>query len=153
MTAPPSISATFYLHASPRLGTDVATAEAAMQAEIDKVLKDGVTQDEVKRAIDRMQSAAIYARDDLSTGARVIGSALATGRTVADVEAWPDRIGAVTVAEVNEAARLVFDERQSVTSVLLPAPREEAAVDKASQGPRPTPAAPAARAPGGEGVR
>jgi zinc protease len=142
---------TFYFHVSPRQGTDVAAAEAAMQAEIDKVLKDGVTEDEVKRAIERMQSAAIYARDDLSTGARVIGSALATGRTVADVEAWPDRIGAVTVAEVDAAARLVFDERQSVTSVLLPAPREEAAADKASPAPRPTPAAPPARAPSPEG--
>ena len=61
---------TFYFHVSPRQGTDVAAAEAAMQAEIDKVLKDGVTEDEVKHAIERMQSAAIYARDDLSTGRR-----------------------------------------------------------------------------------
>jgi zinc protease len=121
-----------------------------MQAEIDKIVKDGVTEDEVKRATERMQSAAIYARDDLSTGARVIGSALATGRTVADVEAWPDRIGAVTVAEVNAAARLVFDERQSVTSVLLPAPREEAAAAKSSEGPRPAPGRPPAVAPSGE---
>ena len=137
----------FYFHASPRQGTDVAAAEAAVQAEIAKLLKDGVTADEVKRAIERMQSAAIYARDDLSTGARVIGSALATGRTVADVEAWPDRIAAVTVDQVNAAARAVLDERQSVTSVLLPAVREATSADKASDRTGATPAEPAARTP------
>jgi len=140
----------FYFYVSPRQGTDVAAAEAAMQGEIAKLLKDGVSADEVKRAIERMQSAAIFARDDLSTGARVIGSALATGRTVADVETWPDHIAAVTVDEVNAAARLVLDERQSVTSVLLPAPREAPGAEKASDR-APTPPTDPARGPSRDG--
>ncbi len=32
------------------------------------------------------------------------GTALATGRTIEDVEEWPERIGAVTVEQVNAAA-------------------------------------------------
>jgi zinc protease len=47
------------------------------------------------------------------------GVALATGRTVADVEAWPDRIGAVTADSVIAAARDVLKDTGSVTAILL----------------------------------
>ena len=60
------------------------------------------------------------ARDSLSGPARVVGAALATGSSIDDIEAWPDRIGAVTVADVNAAAKAVFDINYSVTSILLP---------------------------------
>ena len=36
------------------------------------------------------------------------------------LEAWPERIAAVTAAQVNAAARAVLIEAYSVTSVLLP---------------------------------
>ena len=61
-------------------------------------------------------------RDGLRAGPNIIGRALTTGRTVADVESWPERIGKVTVEQVNAAARAVLLERNSVTSVLLPDP-------------------------------
>ena len=56
-----------------------------------------------KRAKKRLQAEAVYARDSLGTGARVLGAALAIGMTVDDVEAWPERIGIVTVDAVNAA--------------------------------------------------
>ena len=43
-----------------------------------------------------------------------------TGRTVEDVETWPERIGAVDVARVNAAARAVIENSRSVTPLLLP---------------------------------
>jgi zinc protease len=43
-----------------------------------------------------------------------------TGSTLEDVEAWPDRIGAVTAADVAAAAKAVFDPNYSVTGILLP---------------------------------
>ena len=70
----------------------------------------------------RCWAAAIYARDGLGAAPRVIGRALTTGRTIADVEAWPERIAAVDAAAVRDAARAVFVERRSVTAVLLPEP-------------------------------
>jgi zinc protease len=62
-----------------------------------------------------------YARDSLHTAARVLGEALTTGQSVADVEAWPERIAAVTPEQVNAAAKAVLDDRASVTGILLPA--------------------------------
>ena len=56
-----------------------------------------------------MIDSAVFARDSLSAGARAFGAALANGRAVEDVEAWPDRIGAVTVEQVNEAARALAE--------------------------------------------
>ena len=94
----------------------------ALDAQIQKLLTEGVTEEEVERAKLRMRAAAVYARDSLSTGARVIGTALTTGQTIADVEAWPQRIGAVTAAQVNAAARAILLPERSVTGLLLPKP-------------------------------
>ena len=110
----------FVYYATPRTGVDMATLEKAVEAEIAHILKDGITADELARAKDRMQAEAIYARDSLSGGARTLGAALAAGIPVAEVEAWPDRIGAVSTDAIAKAARATFDIRRSVTSLLLP---------------------------------
>jgi zinc protease len=110
----------FSVYASPRPGVTLDRIEAAMDAEIAKLLTGGVEEEEVERAKQRLRRAAIFARDSLSTGARIIGMALTTGRTVDDVEAWPDRIGAVTVDQVNAAAKAVLRRQSSITAQLLP---------------------------------
>jgi zinc protease len=114
--------ASFGFAASPKRDVPLASFEAKLEAVVQAALKDGVTADEVERAKSRMITEAIYARDSLSGPARIVGAALASGRTLDDVQAWPDRIGAVTVAQVNEAARLVIHDDQSVTGILLPQP-------------------------------
>lgn len=110
----------FSLSFRPRPGVPLAEAEAAMRVEIERLVAEGVTAEEVERAKRRMIASTVYALDGLSAGASIFGAALATGRTVADVEAWPERIGAVTAEEVNRAARALFDPRNAVTGVLLP---------------------------------
>ncbi|RMD63606.1 MAG: insulinase family protein [Alphaproteobacteria bacterium] len=113
---------TFRFYVSPRPGGDLDAAEAALRAEIVRLLKDGVSDEEVVAARRRLVAQAVYARDSLSTAPNVFGRALTTGSTVADVEAWPERIQAVSAAEVNAAARAVLRDVQSVTGVLRPKP-------------------------------
>ena len=72
------------------------------------------------RAEQRLQAAAIYSRDSLAGLANIAGAALAIGRGLDDVAAWPERIGAVTPAEIAAAARAVLVERNSATGILLP---------------------------------
>jgi len=110
----------FSVHASPKTGVGVAALEAAVEAQLRDIVERGVEPEEVTRATHRLQAAAIYARDSLAGPANIVGAALATGQSVEDVAAWPDRIGAVTPAQIQEAARAVFVERNSVTGVLLP---------------------------------
>lgn len=128
---------TFGVAATPRPGVDVSKLQAAMDKEIARVRDKGITAEEVERAKSRLRASVAYARDSLHTAARVLGEALTTGQSVADVEAWPDRIAAVTVDQVNAAARAVLQDKASVTGVLLPAPGAVAAA-------RPMPVQPAA---------
>ncbi len=105
-------------YASPRPGVTIAQLEAAMATELVKIVDAGVADEDVERAKTRTLAEAVFALDSLSTGARIFGSALASGRTIDDVENWPHRIDAVTTAAVNAAARAVIKDRPSVTSVL-----------------------------------
>jgi zinc protease len=113
----------FAFSLSPQENVDLTKLEAGLDAEIAKLLKDGVTEEEVERAKGRLQSQAIYARDSLETGARAIGAALSLGRTIDDVETWPERIGAVTPQQVMAAAKLVLRPERAVTGTLSPAKR------------------------------
>ena len=110
----------FSVSASALAGGDIAKLETLLRAEIERVTEHGITEAELSRSKRAMLAGAIYARDGLRAAPRVIGRALTTGQTIADVEAWPDRISAVTAAEVLDAARAVFLERRSVTAILLP---------------------------------
>ena len=112
----------FGLYATPKPGVSVADLEAAVDAELRRLVRDGVDPDELRRAEERMRAASLYARDSLSGPANIIGAALAIGQDLEEVEAWPDRIGAVTAAEIDNAARSVLVERNSATGVLLPEP-------------------------------
>lgn len=115
---------TFGFYGSPVPGGDLAPIEAAMGAEIDKLLRDGVTEDEVSRATARLQAEAIYARDSLRAPAQTLGGGLVVGMTVEEIEAWPERIGAVTAAAVNAAAQAVLRSEATVTTRLIPAKKD-----------------------------
>jgi zinc protease len=110
----------FGLYASPRPGVSIETLETALDQEIAKLLNSGVRENDVARTINTLQAEAIYARDSIGGGARVIGAALATGHTIADVEEWPERINAVNRDQVNDAAKAILIEKNSVTGLLLP---------------------------------
>jgi zinc protease len=112
----------FSIHASPRPGVELARIEAAVEAEVAKLLEDGVTEEEVARAKRRLRAATIYSRDSMFAAARIFGVALTTGRTIEDVESWLERVEAVTVDQVNRAARAVLRKDRWVTGELLPPP-------------------------------
>lgn len=120
--------AEFGFYGSPLPGGGLEPIEAAMQAEIEKVLREGVTEDEVRRSIARLQAEAVYARDSLRAPAQVIGMAMTVGMSIEDIEAWPEKIGAVTAEEVNAAARDLLSSDATMTTLLLPK------ADKAKEG-------------------
>lgn len=113
----------FRIGVLPRPGVPLDKLESVIKQDIAKIAKDGLPAEEVERAKLRLVAGAAYARDSLHTGAQTLGQALAVGQSVADVEAWPDRINAVTPELVARAAAKVLDSRGSVTGVLLPDPK------------------------------
>ena len=111
----------FGLYAVPHPDISLAEIGAAMDAEVERLLRDGAAEDEVAAAVDRLQIAAVYSQDSVGGAARIVGRALAIGQTLDDIQAWPARIGAVTAEDVTAAAHLVFRPEQSVTGWLMPA--------------------------------
>ncbi len=113
----------FVVDAEPRDGVSIADVEAAVAAEIRRLLSEGVGEAEVDRVKLRLQASALYSRDSFSGVARIIGASLVEGRSLDEVQAWPDRIGAVTPEEVMAVARQVLKDDAAVTAVLLPEKR------------------------------
>jgi zinc protease len=116
----------FNLYGTPRQAGDLAALEQEIDRQIAAVLKDGVTDQELADAKRRLQISAVKSRDSLRGPVFMVAEALAKGRTLADVQAWPERIASVTVAEVLAVATKVFRLENSVTGTLLPKPAQEA---------------------------
>ncbi len=123
----------FGVYATPVPGGDVKKLEPAIDAVIADLLENGVTEEEVARAKFGLKSGAIYARDNMFSGARIFGRALTVGMTAQEVESWPERVDKITVEQVNDAAAFVFDRQRSVAGYLLPKAPETPKAPKAKE--------------------
>jgi zinc protease len=110
----------FTVYGAPRGDAKLADVEAAVDAEIIRIAKDGVTGEELEKAKARYVRSMIFARDKQDSMANIYGSTLAVGGNVRDIEEWPDRIRKVTADEVKAVAvrYLILD--HSTTGYLLP---------------------------------
>ncbi|MBO0332244.1 insulinase family protein [Sneathiella sp. CAU 1612] len=113
---------TFVLYGSPTPDHSLEDIETAVQATIEDIVKNGVTEKELIRAKKKLLADAIYARDSIRGAANILGSSLASGETIENIVNWPTHISKVTAAEIQNAAEALFDERQSVVGRLLPEP-------------------------------
>ncbi len=111
----------FGIDVSPASGHAIAEIESAVADQMKRVLDGEVKAEEVERAQNQLLAAAIYSQDSLGSGPRRYGAALATGNSIADVEDWPQRIAAISAADVVAAAQHVWRDDGAVTSLLKPA--------------------------------
>ncbi len=126
---PDSLGQTIFAVATtPQPGIEMKTLEAAMTAQLKDIAEHGVTDAELTRAKNKLRAETVYARDSYHTGAMVFGQVLTTGGKIEDVEAWPQKIAAVTKEQINEAAKRLLRDEKSVTGLLLPAKPGEATV-------------------------
>jgi len=113
------------VYATPKPSVSLQQLEEAVDGVLAEVIENGVTSEELTRSQNRMIADAIYANDSQRMMAQWYGAALATGASVDDVRAWPERIRAVDQASVREAARRWLDKRRSVTGYLVKDARSE----------------------------
>ncbi len=116
----------FYLYAMPTPDVTMQALDAAIDAVLAKLIKDGVDPGGLERAKTRLVADAIYAQDNQAMLARWYGSSLATGLSMDEIRHWPTRIEAVTPDEIIAAAKKHLDRRRAVTGYLLGAEPEAA---------------------------
>jgi zinc protease len=107
------------------IAADGQTLEA-VEAEVDAVLAEikekGVTTAELERAKNGYIADYIYESDNQSTLARRYGWNLVVGRTLEQVDQWPDAIAKVTPENIKAVAIAYLDLKRSVTGYLVPTP-------------------------------
>ena len=96
-------------------------AEAAMDDVIAGFMDSEIDPARMEAIRTQLRASEIYALDDAQGLARRYGTALTTGLTVADVQAWPDILQAVTPAQIKDVAARVFDRNSAVTGWIVAA--------------------------------
>jgi zinc protease len=112
----------FGVYGAPNADIDLDKVEQAIDEVIADVVKSGVTQGELDRARAKLLADNVYALDNQATLARIFGSALATGSTVADVLGWDAEIEKLKATDIGMAAVQVLKIEASVTGRLIPEP-------------------------------
>jgi zinc protease len=110
-----------WVYATPAPDVSLEDLEAAIDRVLARFIEGPIDAEHLARAKTRLIADAVYAQDSQASLARWYGESLATGLTIEDVQAWPDRMEAVTAEDVQAAARKWLDKRRSVTGFLLPA--------------------------------
>jgi zinc protease len=114
----------FTVYGAPQGEHSLADVEKAVDEQIARLIRDGITAKELDSAKMRFVRSMIFARDQQASMANIYGSMLATGRTVEDITQWPERIRAVTPEQVQAVAAKYLDPSIAVTSYLLPSEQE-----------------------------
>lgn len=113
--------AKFSIVVVPKPDVELHVIDTVIDDEIKKLVQHGVTEDEVKNAVQAMEIESVYARDSVSAPAYIVGAALAVGLTLDIIEDAPNRIKIITADHVKQAIATLFDEQDSwVTAIIKP---------------------------------
>ena len=114
----------FTLALVPAEGVSLSEAEAAMDQVIADFMEAEIDPARMESIRTQLRASEIYALDNTEALARRYGAALTQGLTVADVQAWPDILQAVTPEDIKAVAAKVLNRDQSVTGWVVPSQEE-----------------------------
>jgi zinc protease len=116
----------FYLDGTPSEGRSAAEVEKALKAEIARIQKEGVSEEELNRVKAQVIAGDVYQRDSVFYQAMQLGELAVLGMPLDLLEKRVAKFKAVTAAQVQDAAKLLTDDKLSV-AVLDPQPINTAA--------------------------
>ena len=99
-------------------GSSLGDVEASIDAVLDDIKKNGVTETELKRAKSGFLADYVYGNDSQSSMARRYGWGLMIGQKIADIEAWPTRVAAVSAVQIQAVAKKFLRLKYSVSGTL-----------------------------------
>ncbi len=112
--------AEFSIDLVPEQGVDPAKLEEAANKELEKFLKEGLTDEELSRAKTLLKAETIFARDGLSEIANVIGWIRMIGLDSNYFTNFSELVDKISAQDVLAAAKEALRSEQSVTASLLP---------------------------------
>jgi zinc protease len=122
-----------FLDGTPSQGKSTAELEAALQAELARLVQDGVTEDELARVKAQVVASQVFKRDSIFGQAMEIGQFETAGLSHRDIDRALERVKAVTAEQVRAAAKDYFVDDALTVVVLEPQPLNQA---KPRQAPR-----------------
>lgn len=124
----------FYLQGSPSAGRTRADLEAGFRAEIARIARDGVSEDELARAKAQLVASQVYKLDSMFAQAMEIGQLEAAGIPYGLDRRLIEKLQAVTVAQVQAVARRYLIDDGLTVAELDPQPLPSAPRRPASMG-------------------
>jgi zinc protease len=112
----------FMVEGTPSRGRSVAELEAGIRAQLARLSKEGVSEEELKRVKAQITAAEVYRRDSVFYQAMQIGEMESIGLSYKDIPLMLDKLRAVTAKQVQDAAGKLFSDDSLTVAVLDPQP-------------------------------
>jgi zinc protease len=112
----------FLLDGTPAAGTTTEQLEKLLRAEVDRIAKEGVSEEELKRVKTQLIAGQIYKRDSIFGQAMEIGSMEMTGISHKLIDRIIEKLGAVTAQQVQAVAQKYFTDDTLTIATLVPLP-------------------------------
>lgn len=112
----------FMLSGEPTKDTSVEKLEAALRAEIERIAKEGVSPDELRRVKAQLIASQVYKRDSVYGQAMEIGAMEMAGISHKLIDRIIERLAAVTPSQVQAVAQKYFSDDQLTVATLSPLP-------------------------------
>ena len=112
----------FTLEGSPAAGTTTAQLEALLRAEVTRVAKDGVSEQELQRVKTQLIASQIYKRDSIFGQAMEIGVMEMSGLSHKNIDRIVDKLKSVTPQQVQAVAQKYFTDDKLTVATLEPLP-------------------------------
>ncbi len=112
----------FMLSGEPTKDTSLEQLETTLRAEVERIAKEGVSADELRRVKAQLIASQVYKRDSVFGQAMEIGSVELSGFSYRQIDRMIERLAAVTPAQVQAVAQKYFSDDQLTVATLLPLP-------------------------------
>jgi zinc protease len=117
----------FLLDGTPANGTTTEQLEKLLRAEVERIAREGVSEQELKRVKAQLIAGQIYKRDSIFGQAMEIGVMEMSGLSHKDIDRIIEKVSAVTAEQVQAVAQKYFGDDALTVATLVPLPLSEKA--------------------------
>jgi zinc protease len=115
----------FLLDGTPARGTTTEQLEKLLRAEVERIAKEGVSEEELQRVKTQLIAGQIYKRDSIFGQAMEIGAIEMTGISHTNIDLIIEKLKTVTPQQVQQVAQKYFGDDALTVATLIPLPLSE----------------------------